>query len=338
MFASKAPRRTIEVMIQLRKASLLLIVLIPTFVSFYVGYSFTKNEMVNASIPVRSKANPYPLISPLLAYETPESGLQGKYKELKGELQKYIDINKDSGKISVYFRDLGKGQWIGVNQENEYSPASLLKVLIMIAYFRQAENDPTILKARFLYTDELKRLIDTTAFAETTKLIPGNYYDVDSLIKLMIVDSDNGAKDLLYKHIDNQALTEFYAALGLSGENKNSQYTISPKTYAYFFRLLYNATFLNAEYSNQALTILSEATFDEGLVAGVPKEITVAHKFGERIEAGKNITTVELHDCGIIYAPQKPYLLCVMTQSGSLEKNKKTISEISKITYDIFVR
>ena len=34
---------------------------------------------------------------------------------------------KDNG---YYYRDLNRGRWIGVNEETEYTPASLLKVVI----------------------------------------------------------------------------------------------------------------------------------------------------------------------------------------------------------------
>jgi hypothetical protein len=102
-----------------------------------------------------------------------------------------------------------------------------------------------------------------------------------------------------------------------------------------FFRVLYNATFLNAEYSNRALETLTHATFSDGLVAGIPKDVKIAHKFGERIERNsKGELIVELHDCGIIYAPQTPYLLCVMTHGDSLETNATIIKEISSLVYD----
>lgn len=42
---------------------------------------------------------------------------------------------------------------------------------------------------------------------------------------------------------------------------------------------------------------------------------------------------VELHDCGIIYYPNNPYVLCVMTRGDSMEELKKIISTISLMTY-----
>jgi hypothetical protein len=41
----------------------------------------------------------------------------------------------------------------------------------------------------------------------------------------------------------------------------------------------------------------------------------------------------QLHDCGIVYYPHKPYLLCVMTRGKSSDDNSKMIAEISKLVY-----
>ena len=52
--------------------------------------------------------------------------------------------------VSVYFIDLAKGNWAGINENTGYSPASLLKVAIMIAYFKQAEDSPQLLQKKIV--------------------------------------------------------------------------------------------------------------------------------------------------------------------------------------------
>ena len=79
------------------------------------------------------------------------------------------------------------------------------------------------------------------------------------------------------------------------------------------------------------LNLLSQSTFNLGIVAGVPQGIVVAHKFGERGFSDPNIPN-QLHDCGIVYA-KKPYLVCIMTQGQDYNTLAGEIADISKMIY-----
>lgn len=96
------------------------------------------------------------------------------------------------------------------------------------------------------------------------------------------------------------------------------------------FRGIYNGSLLNKENSNKVLEWLSQSKFKDGLVAGVPGSVMIAHKFGERLLEDN---TKQLHDCGIVYYPDNPYLLCVMTHGNDYEKLEKVIQDISKMVY-----
>lgn len=98
----------------------------------------------------------------------------------------------------------------------------------------------------------------------------------------MITNSDNEAKELLIQDIDETFLQKVYTEIGINTAGDLTKDFISVKDYSGFFRLLYNATYLNRDLSEKALKILSKTNFDKGITAGLPKGITVAHKFGER--------------------------------------------------------
>jgi hypothetical protein len=70
--------------------------------------------------------------------------------------------------------------------------------------------------------------------------------------------------------------------------------------------------------------------FTLGLIAELPKSIRVAHKYGERgVYQDGVLIGIELHDCGIVYAPENPYYLCVMTRGTELKKLSNLIADIS---------
>ena len=101
-------------------------------------------------------------------------------------------------------------------------------------------------------------------------------------------------------------------------------------SYSNLFTILYNGYYLSNEMSQLSLELLSESTYKDGLVAGVPAGTRVAHKFGfYNPPTGES----QLHDCGIVYHPRTPYVLCVMTSGPNIESEEAAISAISHLVY-----
>lgn len=288
--------------------------------------------------PIRSKNTNSHYTNPLLGYNFPNNKEFDEFQPLEKKLNNFINSQKQSGqinKISVYFRDLNMGRWTGINENDKYDPASMLKVVIMIAYYKESENDPAFLNKQIIYTQSLDKDIEQVAYQTPSELKTDQKYSIQQLIEAMIVNSDNGAKNALLANINPRSLNEVYTDLGLQPPNDTQNYTISAKAYSLFFRILYNTTYLDENNSEKALSLLTKAGYKDGLVAGLPANVEAAHKFGEHVNTDANgqITDVELHDCGIIYYPQKPYLLCVMTSGPDIGKLASAIKNISQLVY-----
>ena len=163
----------------------------------------------------------------------------------------------------------------------------------------------------------------------------GESYTIEQLIEYMIKYSDNNAKQILLRMADPASLLEVTSDLGIPTPKAGEDYVISPKMYSLFFRVLYNATYLNRAFSERAVNLLLQADFADGLVAGVPIGTEVAHKFGEASTTIDTVTGFELHDCGVVYLPNHPYFLCVMTKGISVSDLEETIRSISQRTYSV---
>lgn len=284
----------------------------------------------------------YMFINPLLSCDISENKQFSEYAPIRDKFKNYIDNQVWSGnasKISVYFRSLNSGHWAGYNENDTYSPASLLKLPIMIAYLKEADIDPKILNEQMTYNQTIDgNTVEN--FKPKNFIENGKTYTVASLLQYMIVNSDNNAAQILQDRVDKKSLTEVYSDLGLPISSELSEDTMTPKNYSYIFRILYNATYLSKSLSQNALKLLSLTDFSGGIVAGTPKEIPMAHKFGERTILNKDTTTGnislasrELHDCGIVYYPENPYLLCVMTKGKDFNKLSQIIKDISSMVY-----
>jgi beta-lactamase class A len=147
----------------------------------------------------------------------------------------------------------------------------------------------------------------------------------------MIRDSNNMAMDTLFHYSNPEAGAKMYDQLGITAKFKDPEDYISLKKYVGLFRILYNATYLNEEMSEKALNYLVDTQFDKGIAAGVPEEVTVANKFGEFVSPETRLK--QLHDVGIVYHPDNPYLLGIMTRGGGYDKLAEVIKTISTFIY-----
>ncbi len=253
---------------------------------------------------------------------------------------KYRTAMGDVSSVAIYL-STPDGRVL-INPDEKFYPASLLKVPTMIAYYKLAEEDPKILDKKILYTGSDNDLNSLQFYKPSIKMVPGTYYTVAELLERLIGYSDNNAVPLLIKNIDNNELLEVYNDLGLRLPKESNADFINVGTYANFFRVLYNGTYLDWDQSEKAMSLLAEHDFPQGIQAGVPAQIAVAQKFGEIDLSGNPDTppekVKELHDCGLVYYPNHPFILCIMTKGTNFEKLANVIQNIASTAYTSFAK
>lgn len=264
------------------------------------------------------------------------------YATLKSKLKDYIGNKQKENKItdaSVYFRDLQNGPTLGINEHALFSPASLLKLPLLLSYYN-------------LQNDQIPDLFDREIVAKTKWYVPlqmvppkepiviGQTYSVGTLLEHMIKYSDNNAYYVLLDYLkaispDRDLLKVTFVDLGIIDPKDFLENTISVKSYGSIFVQLYNSSYFNQKKtSDEVLSLLTQIDWKDGINAGLPEGIVVAHKFGERANLDNNLD--QLHDCGIVYYPNNPYMLCVMTRGNNFNELSETIKEISKMVYEEF--
>lgn len=281
----------------------------------------------------------YPLTSQSLDcanYDDSASRLKGVDTAIDTATALYIKEGRATA-ISVWVRDLNDAQTASTNENQRYDPASLLKLPLMIAYFKVAELDPTLLQTTLPYTDTGIVNDSIQDFAPSSSLIVGQSYTVEQLIEDMIINSDNNATAALLAHLDPSIFTQTLLDLGIkipSSDNTGLHDFITAKSYATIFRTLYNSSYLSRDDSQKALALMSKEAF-AGIAGPLPAGTVVAHKFGEREvdNMDGSVQVRELHDCGIVYKKNEPYTLCIMTQGQNFTDLLSVIQNISQIVY-----
>lgn len=305
---------------------------------FFMGY-YLGGKGKPQSNRTETRQGGYQLISPLIDCSSDEvTGYNAFIDELRSKI---LDRLKLDPKIdsSIYFRDLNNGPILNINPKHEFFPASITKVPVMMAYLKYAEDHPSILKKFIVYEKKINRE-DDVIYRPAQKLVVGSAYSVEELIYRMIVYSDNASRELLIKDIfDNIGKNELAVSINAYSDIFEALLLTSPDAPApkmkasevgSFFRTLYNASYLNRKYSEKALNILAQADFPHGLKNKLSDKTVVAHKFGEDLERNSRY----LHDCGIVYFPKKPYLICIMTKGDNNDKQANLIADISKLIFE----
>ena len=291
-----------------------------------VSYSPSYAQSCNYNI---SRLNGYKFIEPLVFAE--EACESVALNPLKSEIENIINSYKMQGVItsaSVYLRKFQNNDWISVNDNEKYSPGSLLKVPELMAFYKMNELHPGILEKKILYSKPTA--YNKTPVFVSKSIVPGNTYTIRELLYDMIVYSDNQATLLLNQNIDLQAFNKVFTDIGLSEPDPNaSEYLISAKDYSLFMKELFNASYLSIEDSEYCTELLVKANFDDGLQAGLPADCKLANKFGE---GGTNINP-EFSESGIVYLNNNDYLITVMTKGTDIKKLPQVVSSISRAVY-----
>ncbi len=289
---------------------------------------------VQSGLARRLITNEYKFIEPLLGCETEPQETRA-IVSLKEEIGRFVAQEANAGRVtrmSIYFSDLKTGRWTDYNERERYAIGSFNKLPELFAVLKLARENRPLLDRRLRVPS---RLADATglSFPPSQSLQPGAEYTVDALLEAMITRSDNDAFFLLAETFGKKPFDEVYRDLGQwepPVERDNDSVTVA--AYPDFFRTLYNGTYLGRKLSEKALEILSKSEFKIGLVAGVPPGTLVAHKFAERGSVPPHGGD-ELHDCGIVYFPDHPYVLCVMSHGPNRLKMPLSIAGVSRVVY-----
>lgn len=309
-----------------------------------IGYLLFKSSTApptQSATALRSEN--YELVSPILFGDYGNDQTSPQLASLAKSIQGYIAEQTSSGAVAdvaVHIRQLkGDSAQVVIANDKRFNPASLMKLPLAMAFYRADSTTPGLL-------DKIGQVSFETDYNQGQAILPsqapisGQEYSARDLIKMMLVNSDNIGYQLLLSEPQiteklNLLLREIRIDINNAQVNSNSNKDVfTVKEMARFFRLLYNATYLDPDRSQEILKLLTQAEYHNGLRAGLPQGVKVATKYGYDIQATGNSPEIQLHECGIVYTPN-PYLLCIMTKGAKdLPSQEAVLAQISKLVYE----
>jgi beta-lactamase class A len=236
--------------------------------------------------------------------------------------------------ISLYTKSFPDGLWYGFNENEAFQMGSLFKVISLVNYLKQAEENPRILDQKIIFNEpSLLKYYEVQGIVPKRKLELGKTYSIRELLELMIIYSDNVASILLERLDQKASFKKLAVELDVPIYNESPPFR--PNTvqeFSTFFRILFNASYLSKPHSEYALDLLTKIEFNGGVRAAVPAEVAVAHKFGESFKDGFHY----FNDCGIVYRPQHPFLFCLSLKSKNESELEPLTTDIAKLVYHTY--
>jgi len=265
------------------------------------------------------------------------------------ELETFI-VEQEDKTISVAAYDLETGEEILIHADQDFHPASTIKVHVMMEVFHQVaqgffalEDCLPVINSFTSIADGNKFSLDVNDDAEQT-LYPriGERESIAELTRLMIVRSSNLATNILLEKVGAKNVSDFIQTLGIQGVTfirgiedhsafrlgMNSSATARGLTQT--MKRIAEKNVVSEQASEKMIEILLGQEFNESIPALLPKSVRVAHKTGW--------TGDVYHDTGIVYPEQrKPYTLTIMTRGFTEDQPEEAhacMATISKLIYE----
>jgi len=216
------------------------------------------------------------------------------------------------GHIGFFYKNMVTGETICFNENDDYIPASVIKLPILMEIYRLASMGHIDLNSKLIVREEDKMPScgALNSFSGQVKV------DIRTLCNLMITISDNTATNLLISYIGIEKLNKGFSSFGLEKTRVNRllfdseaasrgiQNIITPAEIGMLLEKIHSGTFVNKQVSSEIKNILLKQQIDHKIKEMLPEDTEVASKTGD----DDNIS----NDVGIVYAKQ-PFVVCFIS-------------------------
>lgn len=255
------------------------------------------------------------------------SVLEGKKKpKTVSETQAEIDgVLKDKkGTFGYYVIDLSSGEAFGKNEKEEFIAASTVKVAFAAYVMDKIDSRSLNRNKKWTYKAE--------DYEEGTGVLigypTGTSFPVTDFVKMAIEKSDNAASNVILRYMGLNNIQKFLIEKEIYGFDL-AENTATPEAMAKLLKMIYSGQIISKESTDELINYMKNSITQDRIVAGVPKEVPMAHKIGTGVRA--------ISDAAIVYHPKNPYILVVYSKDTNGEDEPRdAIKEISKIVYEYF--
>jgi beta-lactamase class A len=276
----------------------------------------------------------------VLTQRAEPAGLEARLREI---------VTASGAEVAVAYETLDGRDRLAIDADKIFHAASTMKVPVMIELYRQVKAGTLSLADPLRVTNRFRSIVDGSPYALSEEddsdrevyAAAGRTLTLGQLCEAMITVSSNLATNLLIEKLGVENIRRTVTRLGADAGG-GMQVLRGVEDGKAFEKGLNNTTtarglltlLLKLAHGEAAgrpsdaamIEILERQRFNDGIPAGLPAGLAVAHKTGD-------ITRIN-HDAGIVYA-SRPYVLVVLVRGIADKKESSAlIARISRTVYE----
>lgn len=226
------------------------------------------------------------------------------------------------GKWGISLFDLDRNESWGMNDNECFYSASVIKVPIMIAAFSASHQGEIKLGDKI----ELKREDIVGGSGVLQHLTPGTYFSIYDLITLMIIQSDNTATNMLIDLLGKKYIQQTMKAIGLEESkfyhkmmtmevDREGRNTITAQEITEMLKKLVTGKIISVYACEQMIEIMKKQQIRESLPVKIPEtNDTVIGSLPEWELANKTGNVLGIrHDIGVFYVGKRKFIASILT-------------------------
>ena len=279
--------------------------------------------------------------------------VKGPFKEwLKGETFNFVfkrsglskivqnNLSGKSGDYAIFIEDFSDSESYGLRQNDMFPAASLYKLYLMAAVLKEVDSgqltmDSTVTSSKSRLTTVLGSV--DTGYESAPETIT---HTIEEALTRIGRVSDNFSSILLTDKIGADKIQQMAEQLGaentriksptlIINDSEEPYISTSASDIGRFFKKLFKKEIVSVNVSDKLAEFLGLNQLNNRIPAGVPEDVKVLHKTGE--------LAMIRHDAGIVYLPEKAYVIVLMSQNIKGEDEVvETFVNISKDVYKYF--
>ncbi|HWR15215.1 MAG TPA: serine hydrolase [Terriglobales bacterium] len=274
------------------------------------------------------------------AQSTPPAASE-KQRGLKGKLEETIkDVDRRlDGYMGVAILDLTNGETMYYHADEVFPTASSIKVALLAELYRQAEKGTLNLTDTYIVRKE----DDAPDSAIFNGLTPGvTKLTLRDLAQMVVAVSDNAATNVLIDKVGmqnvNAMLHDFTLTktklqrkmMDVNAAKEGRENVSTPRELMMLMEAIYRGKVANQQLTNDLLKMLSTSK-SSPMQRALGESVRVADKPGE-------LDAVRC-DFGVVYAPNRPFVIAVMTTFlKDMDEGETAIVEVTQAAYNYFDR